>query len=502
MNAPHERPKRWEPTRRELLAGAGRSAAGLSLLSALGSAGLFARRSQAGGAGPLAPRAPHFPAKAKHCIFLFMCGGPSQMDLFDYKPELRARHGQTVDLERRRGDMRPSVILGSKRKFRRYGATGQWCSDALPRIARHMDKLAVVKSLYTDSFAHGSAILQMNSGQTIQGHPALGAWLGYGLGTENRNLPGFVVMHDPRGGPISGPANWTSGYMPAAYQGTLFRSGGAPLLDLSPSPSARGRAGMDRAMQRAQVDALHALNAEHLAERPGYSELEARMGTYELAYQMQRTAPEALDLSREDEATIEMYGLRDPKGDHPLTVGPAPFGRQCLIARRLIARGVRFVQIYQGGGHQQQTWDAHHGVEENLTIHAPEIDGPISALLSDLERTGLLEETLVVWGGEFGRQPVSQQAGPFQVANADGRDHNPKGFTMWLAGAGIRPGSYGSTDELGAEAAEKRHHVRDLHATILHLMGLDHLRLTYPYGGLDRKLTGVVEARVIEGILG
>ena len=493
-NAPHGP---HDLSRRELLARGTAGAAGLGLLGALGRGGLFAQE----GADPLAPRAPHHAPRAKHVIFLFMFGGPSQMDLFDYKPELQRRDGQTIDLERRRGDVRPSVIYGSRRSFQRYGETGQWCSDALPLLSGHMDKLAVIKSLYTDSFAHGSGVLQMNSGQIFQGHPAMGAWVNYALGSENRDLPGFVVMHDPRGGPISGPANWTSGYMPAAYQGTLFRAQGEPLLNLSPPPSPDGRGGMSPAMQARQIETLNALNELHRAERPGASELEARMGAYGLSYRMQTSAPEALDLGQEDEETLRMYGLFEPKGDHRLSVGPAVFGRQCLIARRLVERGVRFVQIYHGGGHQQQTWDAHHGVEENLRIHCPEIDRPIHALLSDLERTGLLEETLVVWGGEFGRQPVAQQAGKFQQANPGGRDHNPKGFTMWLAGAGVKPGPYGETDELGAEAVRDRHHVRDLHATVLQLLGLDHDRLTYAYGGLERKLTGVIEAHPIRGVM-
>ncbi len=476
-------------TRRAFLE-AGAALAGTSLLAALRA-----------GARPQDAAALHKPAKAKHVLFLFMFGGPSQMDLFDYKPELQRRDGQTVDLERRRGEMRQSVILGSKRTFKRYGETGQWCSDALPTLARHMDKLAVIKSLYADTFAHGSAVLQMNSGQIFQGHPSMGSWINFGLGSECRDLPGYVVMHDPRGGPISGAANWTSGYMPAAYQGTLFRSAGDPVLNLTAAPSHRGRSGLSRAAERKQLDLLRGLNAEHEAARPGYSELAARDATYELAYEMGASAPEALDLSSEDEATRDLYALNDPKPAHRLAVGPAHFGRQCLIARRLIERGVRFVQIYHGGGHQQQTWDAHHGVEENLAIHCPEIDRPIAGLLTDLERRGLLEETLVIWGGEFGRQPVQQLAGEFQIANPDGRDHNPKGFTMWLAGAGVKPGSYGATDELGAEAVEKRRHIRDLHATVLHLMGLDHERLTYAYGGLDRKLTGVIEAKPIDGVL-
>ncbi|MGQ0554268.1 MAG: DUF1501 domain-containing protein [Planctomycetota bacterium] len=493
-------------SRRELLSAAGRSAAGLSLLTLLGQGGLFLPRAAAaavaaGSDDPLAARLPHFAPKAKHCIFLFMFGGPSQMDLFDYKPELSRRDGQSVDMEMRRNDVKSSVLLGSKRSFKQHGQTGQWCSDALPALSAHMDRLAVIKSLYTDSFAHGSAVLQMNSGQALQGHPAMGSWITHGLGSSQRDLPPFVVMHDPRGGPISGPANWSAGYMPAAYQGTLFRSTGDPLLFLSPEGGESGRSGLSREMQKRQIDTLVALNAAHTAAHPGTSELAARSASYELAYRMQESAPEALDLSTEPEDVRRLYALDAPRGPHRLAVAPGVFGRQCLIARRLVQRGVRFVQIYHGGGHQQQTWDAHHGVEENLSIHCPEVDQPIAGLLTDLARTGLLDETLVIWGGEFGRQPVGQLAIAGQQQNPDGRDHNPKGFSMWMAGAGIRPGSVGETDELGSEAAVERHHIRNLHATVLHLMGLDWHRLTFPYGGLDRKLTGVIEPQLIQKVL-
>ena len=440
---------------------------------------------------PMAERPPHRRAPAKACIFLFMYGGPSQMDLFDYKPELQRRHGQSINVEQRRRDVKQGRLLGSRREFRQHGKSGLWVSDALPHLARHADKLAVIKSLYSDSFAHGSAMLQMNSGRILQGWPSMGSWLSYGLGTPNRNLPGYVVMLDPRGGPISGAANWSAGFMPAAYQGTVFRASGQPLLNLDPG------IGQTPGMQRDLIDAANRLNAEHAAMHPGHSELEARIASYELAFQLQREAPEALDLSSESAATLEMYGANQGRpGDHPLALGPAPFGRQCLIARRLVERGVRFIQIYHGGGHQQQNWDAHFGVEENLRIHCPEIDRPIAALLSDLEQRGLLDSTLVVWGGEFGRQAISQ-------GDKDGRDHNPLGFTYWLAGGGARGGvSYGETDEIGQAAARDRHHIRDLHATILHLMGMDPLRLTYLYGGLEQKLTGVVEPEVIHALVG
>jgi Protein of unknown function (DUF1501) len=482
-------------TRREFLWELGAGFTGVALTALLDGDGFFAGRAQAAPpasaapSNPLAPRPPHFPARARSCIFLYMYGGPSQMDLFDYKPELQKRDGQSVHLEIRRRSVQASRLLASRRKFQQHGQSGLWCSDALPHLSRHLDKLAVIKSLYADSFAHGSANLQMNSGRIIQGHPALGSWLGYGLGTLNQNLPAFVVMLDSRGGPISGAANWSSGYMPAVYQGTVFRSAGDPILNLRPQGL------LTRDMQRRQIDTLNLLNGEHFRDRPGYSELQARIASYELAFQLQSSAPETLDLSGESEETRALYGLNDPRPEHPLSVGPAPFGRQCLIARRLVERGVRFVQIYSGGGHQQQNWDAHLGVEENLKIHCPEIDKPIAGLLTDLHRRGLLDQTLVIWGGEFGRQPVSQ-------GSEGGRDHNPKGFTYWLAGGGIKGGtSYGETDELGHEAVVHRHHIRDLHATILHQMGLDHRKLTYFYSGLNQKLTGVTEAEVIKGIL-
>ncbi|MFN5078964.1 MAG: DUF1501 domain-containing protein [Planctomyces sp.] len=428
---------------------------------------------------------PLLPHRAKHCIFLYMYGGPSQMDRFDYKPELQKRDGQAVQIELRRREVREGRLLGSRRRFRQHGDSGLWCSDALPRLSQHMDKLAVVKSLWQDSFAHGSANLQMNCGRIVQGYPSLGSWLNYGLGRENQNLPGYVVMLDPRGGPIPGAPNWSAGFMEAQHQGTVFRTSGQAVLDLQPHTQDPPE------LQRRQLQTLQSLDQTFQDRHPESAELRARMASYELAFQLQASAPEALDLSTETRQTLEMYGLFDSYPAHRLAAGPAVFGRQCLIARRLIERGVRFVQIYSGGGHQQQNWDAHFGVEENLTIHCPEVDRPMAGLLQDLEQRGLLDETLIVWGGEFGRQPVSQ-------GDQGGRDHNPKGFTCWLAGGGVRGGtSYGETDELGAEATTDRRHVRDFHATILRLMGLDHNRLTWFYGGLNQKLTGVQEAHAI-----
>jgi len=480
-------------TRREFLWEAGSGFTGLALASLLEADGFFAN-SRAEEVAPVSK--PELPVKAKACIFLFMFGGPSQMDLFDYKPELQKRDGQTIDNEFRRNTKTKAVLQASRRKFARHGQSGQWISDAMPHLARHADKMAFVKSLHSDSFAHGSAVLQMNTGRILQGHPSLGAWMSYGLGASNDNLPTHVVMLDPRGGPTTGAPNWSAGYMPAQHQGTILRTDGTGLMNLRPW------AGVDRATERSQIELLNHLNAEHLRSRPEFHELQARVASYELAFELQTTAPEALDLSSESEMTREMYGLNEPKGTHPLALGPAPFGRQCLVARRLVERGVRFIQIYSGGGGAggQNTWDGHHGIEENLAIHCPEVDKPIAALLTDLERRGMLDETLVVWGGEFGRMPVSET---FNTGGkSGGRDHNPKGFTYWMAGAGVKGGtSYGETDELGQEAVVNRHHLRDLHATILHLMGLDHRRLTYFYGGLDNKLTGVQEAEVIRGIL-
>ena len=440
---------------------------------------------------------PKLPSKAKSVIFLFMFGGPSQVDLFDYKPELQKRDGQSIQNEFRRGSKTQAVLQASRRNFAQHGNSGLWCSDAFPNIAKHMDKLAMVKSLTSDSFAHGSALLQINCGRILQGHPSLGSWVNYGLGSVNQNLPGFVVMLDPRGGPTSGAPNWSNGYMPASYQGTLMRSGGQPILNLRPP------ADIDAASQRAEIDLLNELNRNYSQDRNGNSELQSRIASYELAFQLQIAAPEAMDLSQETAETIAMYGIDEPKPDwHPLALGPSTFGRQCLIARRLVERGVRFIQIYSGGGNAggQNTWDGHHGIEENLKLHCPEVDRPIAALLSDLERSGLLESTLVVWGGEFGRMPVSET---FNTGGKPGgRDHNPKGFTYWFAGAGVKPGtSYGQTDELGEVAVENPRHLRDLHATILHLMGLDHRKLTYFHGGLDEKLTGVIDASPIREIM-
>jgi hypothetical protein len=352
-------------------------------------------------------------------------------------------------------------------------------SDYFPRVREHADKLALIRSCHTDSHAHGSALVAMNTGSIFIGRPSLGSWAVYGLGTENQNLPGYVVILDKRGGPISGQPNWSSGFMPASYQGTLFRPAGDPILDL--------RGPLDPKAQRRELDLLQKLNQEHLAKRPGGQELTARISSYELAFRMQAEVPEAVDLRKESAATLERYGV----GKEPT----AEFGRNCLIARRLVERGVRFVQLYSGGGHLEETWDAHESVEKNHGRHAAEVDQPIAALLTDLEQRGLLDSTLILWGGEFGRMPFSEGAG------APGRNHNPYGFTMWLAGAGVRGGvSYGETDEFGFAAAVNKVHLHDVHATLLHLMGLNHKNLTYFHQGRDERLTDVY-GNVIKEIL-
>jgi uncharacterized protein (DUF1501 family) len=361
-------------------------------------------------------------------------------------------------------------------------------STLFPNLAKHVDDIAFLHSMTADSPIHGSAMLQMNSGKIQSGSPCLGSWVNYGLGSVNENLPGFVVMLDPTGGPISGAKNWSSGYMPATYQGTLLRSKGAPILDLAPPDD------MSLESQRALLDALRTENSAHLLSRGDNSELAARIASYELAWKMQEHAPEAVDLARETAETQALYGLDNPR--------TADFGRRCLLARRLVERGVRFVQLYSGGAHNDDNWDAHGDLEKNHNFHAGNTDQPIAALLEDLKRSGLLDSTLVVWGGEFGRQPTAE------YAEGTGRDHNAYGFTMWMAGGGIKGGvSVGETDELGSAAIAPVHdgrtgfHVKSLHATVLHCLGIDPNRLSYFFGGLDQKLVGVEPVEPIREIL-
>jgi len=461
-------------TRRKLLSEAGAGFGALALIDLLSRDGFFARPAVAAATSPLAARPPHFAAKAKHVVFLFMNGGPSQVDTFDPKPALARFHGTPYQGDLQVGSNgRPiGYLMQSPFEFGKHGQSGLEISSLYPHTSKFADELCVIRSMHTDTAAHASGCLQMNTGSVLIGKPSLGSWLSYGLGTVNESLPSFVVMTDPRGGPISGASNWTAGYMPAAYQGTLFRAAGAPLLDLATPPGTSPRT------QRHSLDLLEKLNREHLAQRPEESELAARIYSYELAYRMQTTAAQVVDLDREDARTRALYGL-----DHPLT---ADFGRKCLITRRLLEKGVRFVQLYSGGGHIEDTWDGHTDCISNHRLHAGETDQPIAALIADLKRTGLWEETLIVWGGEFGRTPTSEGVGK------PGRDHDWYGFSIWLAGAGVRGGqAIGATDELGFKAVAEPCHVSDLHATILHLMGLDHRRLTYFHQGLNQRITGV-----------
>jgi hypothetical protein len=458
-------------TRREFLWEVAGGFAGLALIDLLSRDGFFS--ADAAESNLLSPKKPHFEAKAKRAVFLFMNGAPSQVDTFDPKPELEKFHGSAYKGDASVGSNGRPIghLMKSPFPFTKCGQSGLEISSLFPHTSRFADDLCVIRSLYTDTAAHASGCLQMNTGSVLIGKPSMGAWLSYGLGTLNDNLPSFVVMTDPRGGPIGGASNWTAGFMPAAYQGTLFRGKGSPLLDLATPP------GMSERSQRDALDLLKELNEEHERTRPGDSELAARIQAYELAYKMQTSAVDVVNLYKEPEKTREAYGLNDK-----LT---ADFGRKCLITRRLLEKGVRFVQLYSGGGHLEDTWDGHSDCITNHKKHAGETDKPIAALMDDLKRTGLWDDTLVIWGGEFGRTPTSEGLGK------PGRDHNPHGFSMWLAGAGVKGGqAIGATDELGFKAVDDPCHISDFHATILYLLGLNHKKLTYFYQGLDQRLTG------------
>jgi Protein of unknown function (DUF1501) len=450
---------------------------GMALGGLLAGEGFFVRhaaaKEAARGENPLAIKPAHFRGQARSCIFLMMNGGPSHVDTFDYKPSLKKYAGQPLPADKQftnSGNRKMGFLTPAWRGFSPGGQSGLMISDYFPRVREHADKLALLRSCHTDSHAHGSALVAMNTGSTFIGRPSLGSWAVYGLGTSNQNLPGYVTIMDKRGGPISGQPNWSSGFMPASFAGTLFRPVGEPVLDL--------RGPLDRKSQREQLDLLARLNHEHLDARGGSAELAARIQSYELAFRMQAEAPEAVDLSKEDQPTLDLYGVGQQPTDE--------FGRNCLVARRLVERGVRFVQLYSGGGHLEDTWDAHESVEKNHGRHGAEVDQPIAALLTDLERRGLLDSTLVLWGGEFGRMPFAEGEG------APGRNHNPYGFTMWLAGGGVKGGtSFGETDEFGFAAVNNKVHLHDLHATVLALMGLDHENLTYFHQGRDERLTDV-----------
>ena len=463
------------PTRRAFLHKAGGGFGLLALLDLLNADGVLA-------AGAIADRPSRREATARSVISLFMYGGPSQMDTFDPKPELQRRDGEPLPTGERPDVFfgAPGPLMASPFRFARHGESGRWVSELFPHQAGVVDDLAFIHSMHADSNNHAPALFQMNTGMVRPGSPSLGSWLAYGLGTANADLPAFVVLTDDRGGPIGGAPNWGAGYMPAAYQGTPFRPEGTPILDLEPPP------GLGGPTQRAKLDLVETLNRDHLDDHPGESALSARIASYELAFRMQAEAPRVVDLVGETAATRRLYGL-----DAPIT---EPFGRRLLIARRLVERGVRFVQVYSGGGTFDDNWDAHYGLEKNHRLHAAETDRPIAGLIRDLKARGLLDQTLVTWGGEFGRMPVSQ--------SRIGRDHNPHGFTTWLAGGGVKGGvAVGRTDDFGHRAVEAPCHVNDWHATILHLLGLDHRALTYLHGGREKRLTDS-GGRIVSAVLG
>ncbi len=485
-------------TRREFLWQAGGGFTGVALAGLLSEDGFFDTAASAAAAPRTAgqptsgasavtgatSKRPHFPAKATNVIFLFMYGGPSQVDTFDYKPKLYELDGQTIPVKTfgRGGKKNEGRVIGPKWKFKQYGQCGKYVSDLMPHVAECVDDIAFIHSMTADSPIHGSAMLQMNTGKILSGAPCVGSWVNYGLGSANQNMPGFCVMLDSLGGPISGAKNWTSGYMPASYQGTILRSSGAPILDLA-RPE-----GMTDASQRRLLDTLKAYNTDTEARHPGYSELSSRVASYEMAYRMQSYAPEAVDLANESPRTLALYGIDNKETEE--------FGRKCLLARRLVERGVRFIQLYAGGGHNDDTWDAHGDLERNHNFHAGRTDKAIAGLLKDLKQRGLLDTTLVVWGGEFGRQPTAE------YAKGTGRDHNAYGFTMWMAGGGIKGGTtVGETDELGSAAITDRFHVKNLHATILHQLGIDPNRLSYFFNGLDQKLVGVEAVEPIQQVI-
>jgi hypothetical protein len=437
-------------------------------------------------AQPLAPQSGHFPARAKRVIYLFMAGGPSQLELYDYKPKLQALHGQPLPRQLLEGKRfafmdtftkNPPRLLATRRKFAQHGQSGAWMSECLPHLATVVDDIAIVRSMVTNVFNHAPAKFFINTGSPQAGRPSLGAWLTYGIGSLSSDLPGFVVLQSGPRGPRGGAPLWGSGFLPTAYQGVPFRSGGEPILNLSRPQQ------VSSVQQRQVLDAVRDLNGVRLANT-GDPEIATRIASYEMAYRMQSSAPELIDLSREDKKTLALYGAEP---------GRASFANNCLLARRLIERGVRFVQLYH------TDWDAHGTGEINLTTGLDkvcrEVDQPCAALIKDLKRRGLLDDTLVIWGGEFGRTPMGE------IRDTVGRNHHIDAFTLWLAGGGIKAGlNLGSSDEVGFAAVEDRVHVHDLNATILHLLGLDHTRLTFRFQGRDFRLTDV-HGEVVQKLL-
>ena len=476
-------------TRRNFLARAGNGFGMIALAAMLEEQGLLTRTADGGGSrseiNPLAPKSAHFPAKARNVIWLFLNGGPSQVDTFDYKPQLAKRDGSELEgFDKNTGFFTEQVgpVMKSPFQFQQHGECGKWVSEIFPNISRHVDKMAFIHSCWTTSNNHSPALFMINTGSARMGWPCVGAWVTYGLGTESQNLPSFVTMYDTlgRGLPKGNASNWGAGFLPSIFQGTALKPQGAPIDNLFPSKELVGH------RQREQLDFMRRLNQRHLASAQGASELAARIESFELAYRMQMAAPEALDIEQENRTTQDLYGLHDKRCTH--------FARQCLIARRMIERGVRFVQIYSGGMENERSWDGHRDIIKNHGGFAGETDTPIAALITDLEQRGLLESTLLVCCGEFGRLPIVQKGGT-------GRDHNPHAFTTWLAGGGVKPGvSYGETDEIGFKAVVDRVSIHDLHATLLHLLGMNHERLTFRHNGRDFRLTDV-EGHVVQDVL-
>lgn len=438
-----------------------------------------AATSSNGATDPLLPKVSHFAPKAKNVIYLFMAGGPSHLEMLDNKPQLSKYDGSLPPAELLKGYraafINPaSKLMGPKFKFHRHGECGAELSELLPHLAGVVDDITIVRSMMTDAFNHAPAQILMNTGSQQFGKPSLGAWSLYGLGSESRDLPGFVVFSSGAKGPSGGNSNWGSGFLPTVYQGVTFRSAGDPVLYLSNPP------GVDNRLQRDSLDALRQLNTMRL-EVKGDPEIATRINSFEVAYRMQSSAPELIDLSQEPKSILNLYGAEP---------GKPSFANNCLLARRLVERGVRFVQLFH------EAWDQHGSLVGDLKKNCLDTDQAAAALILDLKQRGLLDETLVIWGGEFGRTPMVQGKGN------DGRDHHPNAFSMWLAGGGVPGGlTLGASDELGFNVTQDPVHVRDLHATILHLLGFDHTRLSYPFQGLDQKLTGVIPARVVKKLL-
>jgi len=468
--------KRLPFSRRDFLCHSGSGLGAIALAALLNQDGLLPKASAATLVDPLRPKPPHFPPTAKSVIWLFMEGGPSHVALFDPKPELQRLAGQPLPPSFGRPitamGTSNNTLMPSKRAWKQYGKSGIWVSDWYPEIANHVDDMTVFRACWADGLNHVGSVCQMNTGSILAGRPALGAWVTYGLGSGNENLPSFVVLTDASE-VVGGPKNWSAGFLPATYEGTQLRNQGAPILDLVPPDS------IGAEQQRGRLDLLKRLNERFGADKPEDTQLEARINAYELAYRMQAAGPEAVDLSKESEETKRLYGM-----DEEAT---AKFGTNCLLARRMVERGVRFVELYSGSG---SGWDAHTNIEGNHSKMCKSSDKPIAGLLTDLKARGLLKDTLVVWGGEFGRTPFNEKG--------DGRDHNPWGFTIWMAGGGIKGGqTVGTTDEIGLRGVEKKAHVHDIHATILHALGLNHVNVTFLHNGRSERPT-IVSGEVIK----